>query len=58
MVLRSAAQAFGTLNWELDTIRHHRLDRSNGLPLEIFVVAAGSHWTGWRGRRSTISSEV
>lgn len=26
---------FGTVNWELDTIKHHELDKANGFELEI-----------------------
>ncbi|MBA3326620.1 MAG: ABC transporter substrate-binding protein [Rhodobacteraceae bacterium] len=38
-VLRIAAQASGTVNWELDTIRHYELDAANGFTLEVMDVA-------------------
>jgi NitT/TauT family transport system substrate-binding protein len=38
-VLRVAAQVAGTLNWELQTILHHELDRENGFRLELMDVA-------------------
>ncbi len=34
-VLRVAVLEFGTINWELDVIRHHGLDRKNGFRLEV-----------------------
>ena len=40
-VLRIAAQEAGTVNWELDTIAHYRLDEENGFAMEIQPVAAG-----------------
>ncbi len=38
-VLTVAAQMSGTVNWELQTIRHHRLDREHGFELELMEVA-------------------
>ncbi len=38
-VLRIAAQTSGTVNWELDTIRHYGLDAANGFALEVMDVA-------------------
>lgn len=34
-----AAQTSGTVNWELDTIRHYGLDEANGFELEVMDVA-------------------
>ena len=41
-VLRVAAQMAGTVNWELQTIRHHGLDRENGFELELMDVAGST----------------
>ena len=38
-VLRIAVLKFGTVNWELDVIKHHKLDTANGFTLEIVPVA-------------------
>ncbi len=38
-VLRIAVLKFGTVNWELDVIRYHGLDKANGFTLEIMPVA-------------------
>jgi len=38
-VLRIAVLKFGTVNWELDVIRHHGLDKANGFTLEVMPVA-------------------
>ena len=40
--LRVAVLQFGTVNWELDTIRHHGLDRANGFALEIRPLAGAA----------------
>ncbi|KIT16754.1 ABC transporter substrate-binding protein [Jannaschia aquimarina] len=40
--LRAAVLEFGTVNWELDTIRHHGLDGANGFSLEVQGMAGGS----------------
>lgn len=40
-VLRLAALEFGTVNWELDTIRHYGLDEKHGFTLEVKGVAGG-----------------
>ena len=34
-VVRLGVLEFGTVNWELDVIRHHELDRANGFVLEV-----------------------
>jgi NitT/TauT family transport system substrate-binding protein len=34
-VVRLGVLEFGTVNWELDVIRHHELDRENGFVLEV-----------------------
>ncbi|KEO51810.1 ABC transporter substrate-binding protein [Thioclava pacifica] len=41
-VLKVAALEGGTVNWELDTIRHYGLDRANGFTLEVVPVAGKS----------------
>lgn len=38
-VLRIAVLKFGTVNWELDVIKHHGLDKANGFALEVMPVA-------------------
>lgn len=38
-VLKVAALEGGTVNWELDTIRHYGLDRAAGFRLEVLPVA-------------------
>ncbi len=40
--LRAAVLKFGTVNWELDTIKHHGLDQANGFTLDVQGVAGGS----------------
>ncbi|MBC7134003.1 MAG: ABC transporter substrate-binding protein [Roseovarius sp.] len=40
--LRVAVLKFGTVNWQLDTIRHHRLDTAQGFALEVQGVASSS----------------
>jgi NitT/TauT family transport system substrate-binding protein len=37
--IRVAAQMAGTVNWELQTILHHGLDRAHGIRLELMDVA-------------------
>lgn len=37
--LRIAVLKFGTVNWELNVIKHHGLDKANGFTLEIIPVA-------------------
>lgn len=41
-VLRIAVLQVGTVNWELDTIRHHGFDTANGFTLEVQGVAGGA----------------
>lgn len=38
-VLRLGLLKFGTVNWEIDTIRHHGLDRQAGLDLQVVELA-------------------
>ena len=38
-VLRAAVLKIGTVNWELDTIRHYGLDEANGFRLEVVGMA-------------------
>jgi len=41
-MLRVAVLEFGTVNWELDTIKHHGFDTQNGFAMEIQGVAGNS----------------
>ena len=41
-VLRASVLKFGTVNWELDTIKHHGFDTANGFDLQVSGVAGGS----------------
>ena len=41
-VLRAAVLKFGTVNWELDTIKHYGLDTANGFSLDVSGVAGGA----------------
>ncbi|MEP1201302.1 MULTISPECIES: ABC transporter substrate-binding protein [Rhodobacterales] len=40
--LRVAVLKFGTVNWELDTIKHHKLDVANGISVQVQGMAGGS----------------
>ncbi|MDJ0629902.1 MAG: ABC transporter substrate-binding protein [Rhodobacter sp.] len=40
-VLRAAVLKFGTVNWELDVIKHHKLDAANGFELAVQGMAGG-----------------
>jgi NitT/TauT family transport system substrate-binding protein len=40
--LRVAVLKFGTVNWELDTIKRHNLDGANGISLQVQGMAGGS----------------
>ncbi len=40
--LTVAALKFGTVNWELNTISHHKLDAEQGFMLKVLGVAGGS----------------
>ncbi|WP_208350175.1 ABC transporter substrate-binding protein [Pseudaestuariivita rosea] len=40
--LRASVLKFGTVNWELDVIKHNGLDTANGFTLEVQGVASGS----------------
>ena len=40
--LRAHVLEFGTVNWELDVIKHHGLDTANGFNLDVQGVAGGS----------------
>jgi len=37
--LRIAVLKFGTASWELDTVRHHGLDREHGIELQVLELA-------------------
>ncbi len=41
-VLRASVLKFGTVNWELNTIKHHGFDAANGFDLDVQGVAGGS----------------
>ncbi|MFT6451031.1 MAG: NitT/TauT family transport system substrate-binding protein [Halocynthiibacter sp.] len=41
-VLRASVLEFGTVNWELDTIKHHKLDEANGFTLDVQGVAGSA----------------
>lgn len=38
--VRVGVLKFGTVNWELDVVKHHRLDRAEGFDLEILGLAS------------------
>lgn len=40
--LRVAVLKFGTVNWELDTIQHHGLDKANGFAMDVQGMAGGA----------------
>ncbi|SMF60030.1 NitT/TauT family transport system substrate-binding protein [Tistlia consotensis] len=40
--VRVAVLKFGTVNWELDTVQAHGLDRANGIALEMLPLAGKS----------------
>ncbi len=40
-VVRVGVLKFGTVNWELKSMRHHGLDKANGFELEIVPFAGG-----------------
>ena len=40
-ILRISVLKFGTVNWELDTIKHHQLDTKSGFTLQVQGVAGG-----------------
>lgn len=40
--LRAAVLKFGTVNWELNTIKHHGFDAANGFTLEVQGMAGGA----------------
>lgn len=41
-VLRASVLQYGTVNWELDVIKHNEFDTKNGFTLEVQGVAGGS----------------
>ena len=41
-VIRLGALSFGTVNWELDTIKHNGLDEANGFVLEVVPMGGGN----------------
>ncbi len=41
-VLRAAVLKFGTVNWELDVIKHHGFDTANGFTLDVQGVAGSA----------------
>jgi len=40
--LRAAVLKIGTVNWELNTIKHHALDEANGFNLDVQGMAGGA----------------
>jgi len=44
--VRVAVLQFGTLNWEMDVIRHHQLDHKYGFNLDVtpVVVRMPARW--------------
>ncbi|MDJ0896834.1 MAG: ABC transporter substrate-binding protein [Alphaproteobacteria bacterium] len=40
--LRVGVLKFGTVNWVLDTVRHHKLDQAEGFALEVLPLASKS----------------
>ncbi len=40
--IRIATLKFGTVNWELDTIRHNGFDRANGIALDVLGMAGSA----------------
>ncbi len=41
-VIKLGALSFGTVNWELDTIKHNGLDTANGFTLEVVPMGGGN----------------
>ena len=39
--IRAAVQQSGTVNWELDTIKHYGFDAGNGFTLDVQGMAGG-----------------
>jgi NitT/TauT family transport system substrate-binding protein len=39
LVIRAALQLSGTVNWEVDTIRHYGFDKANGFVMEVMDIA-------------------
>ena len=37
--VRIGVLKFGTVNWEIDTIRHYELDKANGIEIEVLPLA-------------------
>ena len=37
--VRVGVLKFGTVNWEIDTIRHYELDKANGIELDVVPLA-------------------
>jgi len=40
--VRLGALAYGTVNWELDTIKNNKLDEKHGFKLEVVPMGGGS----------------
>lgn len=38
--VRIGVLKFGTVNWEIDTIKHNELDKENGIDLEVLELAS------------------
>ena len=37
--VRVGVLKFGTVNWEIDTVRHYELDKANGIEIEVVPLA-------------------
>lgn len=37
--VRVGVLKFGTVNWEIDTIRHYELDKANGIEIDVLLLA-------------------
>ena len=40
--VRAGVLKFGTVNWELNSIQHHEIDKANGIELEVIGYANGN----------------
>ena len=52
--IRLGALSFGTVNWELDTIKNNKLDEKHGFKLDVVPMGGGQrfgHCFPWRRDR-------
>ena len=55
--LRVGVLAFGTVNWELDVIRHHGLDAEQGFTLDVQEFGGAPPTSPcWAGRSTPLST--